>query len=244
MTAPTIYEWPADWYRAVSASFFLSSRNQTFQSPWSGRKSVYGPHSQFWMCKMTLMTLREFESPKMWEVSAFFSRLDGQNGLLRIGAIMRMDSQYNLQQAAQSQAWSDGTIFTDGTGWQSNLLPPTAFVAAVANSGDKNLVIGGLPASVAQAIRPGDLFEVRPNGVSSETPNLYEVQVGGSTDANGKIGVEVRPRLRMNFAVGDTIVLKNATSVFHVVDDNQGEIQITGNPINGNLGFTLIEALP
>lgn len=234
-----IYEWPQDWYRATTSSLFLQSRSQSLQSPWTTRRSVYGPHAQFWVLKIGLVNLAD---PMLSQVGAFFSRLDGTAGRMRIGSMSHRYPQYNKEVVETLQTFSDGRIFTDGTGFSSGLLPPTAFVALAALRGQKNLQIGGLLPSITRALRRGDKLEIRPNGVAADIPHYYEVVVDGNTDANGKTGVEIRPAFHGGIAIGDQVVLTNPTSIFRVVDESQNEMQIMP-PVLGSLGFTLIEAL-
>lgn len=235
-----IYEWPLDWYKATAATFYLQSRSQSSSRPWLGGKSVYGPHAQIWVCKMTI-------SEQEWDgrgqaMSAFFSRLDGQAGLMRIGHVARLIPQWDRVTATTVQPWSDGTFFDDGTGWESGTLPPLVHVAEAASRGARYIVVGGLPVSSSRVLRRGDLFEIRPNGVASESPNLYEVQFDAPTNSSGATGIEIRPALRQSIAAGDTIVLRNPTSVFRVVDDDQGAVEVTP-PMRSNFGFTLVEAI-
>lgn len=235
-----IQTWPDDWYRVSKSTFYLQSRSQTTPRTWIGGSSVYGPHAQLWICKMTI-------SSQEWDVrgqamSSFFSRLDGQAGLLRMGHVARRQPQRDRVTAATKQAWSDGTFFDDGTGWEAGPLPPTVFLTAAANRGDNYLDIGGLPVSSTRVLRRGDLFEVRENGIATETPHLYEVQFDAPTDANGETGIEIRPRLRASVAAGDMVVLRTPTTVFRVIDDDQGAIDITP-PMISDFGFTLVEAI-
>lgn len=238
-----VYEWPQELYRATTHSLFLQSRSQSAQSPWTARRSVYGPHVQLWVMKLGFNNLPHVLA---LQAAALLSRLNGTQGLLRIGSFYRREPQYNLEVAQTTQFFSDGTKFTDGTGFSSGLLPPTAFVALAASRGDNNLVIGGLPVSITRAVRRGDLIEVRPNGVAGLTSHFYEAVVDGSTDANGKTGVEVRPPFRGGLAVGDQVVLVNPMGLFRAVDESQNEMDITPagqNVIFGHVGLTLVEAL-
>lgn len=239
---PVIYEWPRDWYRFTTNSFRLQSRSQTTARSWIGGKSVYGPHAQLWVARMTLNT--EKWDDRGQTIAAFISRLDGQAGLLRIGHYHRLKPQYNRLNSGGSQPWSDSTLFDDGTGWVSGLVPPFAFVLAAASRGDNALQIGGLlPVSTSRVLRRGDLLEIRPNGIASDGPNLYEVQVDGNTNADGETGVEIRPRLRQNLAAGDQVVLQNATSVFRLIDDEQGAADISAPGSLTSAGFSLVEAI-
>jgi hypothetical protein len=176
------------------------------------------------------------------QMDAFFSRLGGQAGLIRMGDPSRTQPRYNRLLVPPFSTFTDGSAFTDGSGFASSLLPPTCFLASAANRGDNSVVIGGLPVSTANVLSRGDLFEVRPNGIPSATPNLYQIVVDGPTDSTGAAGVEIRPALRQGLSAGDMVVLDHPTSVFHLIDDNQAEMQITA-PVLANFGFSLIEAI-
>lgn len=235
-----IYTYPPEWYQFSKIAFQLRSASQSSPRPWAGGVSVYGPHAQLWMPKFSVGTIHD---PRLWrEMDAFFSRLGGQSGLLRIGDFSRTQPRYNLDAATTVATWSDGSTFTDGSGFVAGLLPPTCVLAAARERGDTDVVIGGLPASIANAISRGDMFEIRPNGIPSATPNLYQVMVPGTTDGSGRAGVEIRPPLRQDVADGDMVVLANPTSVFHLIDDNQAEMEIT-RPVKSDFGFSLIEAV-
>lgn len=234
-----IREFPREWYKFAKLSFQLRAASQISPRPWAGGNSIYGPHVQLFMPKLTVTT----QDVDTWPVmDGFFSRLGGQAGLIRIGDASRLQPQYNRSVIVGSQLFSDGSSFTDGSGFASGLLPPTCFLAATASRGDQSVVIGGLPASTASVLRRGDLFELRPNGIPSASPNLYQVMVDGSTDAAGNAGVEIRPPLRQGMSSGDMVVLSYPTSVFHLVDDAQAEMQITP-PFLADFGFSLIEAV-
>ncbi len=237
---PTIYEWPHSWYKFISSTFRLQAHSQVTPRTWIGGKSVYGPHAQIWVAQLTLSRQRWNENGQA--MAAFFSRLDGQAGLMRIGHYQRLKPQLNRELSSGSQAWSDGTFFDDGTGWANGLVPDIGSVAVAATRGDNFIVLGGLQASTSRVLRRGDLVELRANGIATEVPNLYEVQVDGTTDANGLVGFEIRPRLRQGFAVGDQAVFKVPTSVFRLVDDEQGAAE-TDHPNLASIGFSLVEAI-
>lgn len=238
MTIP-IYEFPLEWYRFTSQTFPLRSKSQVSARPWVGGNSIYGPHAQMWMPTFAATVTEKF----LWQkVSSFFSRLGGQAGLIRIGHGIRLQPQYNRENKSGSQTWTDGSRFTDGSGFISGLLPSTAFVLTAVDRGAISVQIGGLPASIQNALRRGDLLEFRPNGISDAVPRLHEVMVNGHTDASGNTGIEIRPPLRSGMARGDMVVLENPMSVFHAIDDQQGDVEIT-TPNHGTMGFSLIEAI-
>lgn len=233
-----VYEFPREWYEFTSVRFQLRSMSQTSTRPWAGGSNVYGPHAQMWMPKFTVGVQNEDVWPAM---DAFFSRLGGQAGLIRVGDATRLQPQYN-RALAGSQPWSDGTTFTDGTGFLDGLLPSSGYVVSPASRGSRAVVIGGLLPSLAPALRRGDLFEIRPNGIPADHPHLYQVMVDGPSNASGQTGLEIMPPLRADIAAGDMIVLDHPTSVFHLVDDTQAEMEITA-PLLANYGFSLIEAI-
>lgn len=175
-------------------------------------------------------------------MSAFMSRLNGQSGLIRIGHGARVQGQYNVEAVVTREEFSDDTLFSDGTGFLSGTLPSTVIVAEAAARGATSLVVGGLPASLSSVLRRGDLLEIRPGGVAASYPHLYEVMVDGSTDGDGETGVEIRPPLRRSVASGDQIVLSYPTSVFRLMDDDQGSVEVDAARIAG-MGFSLIEAV-
>lgn len=234
---PDIITFPRSWYGAVSGRFYLSSASQSSQSPWSGRRSVYGPHRQFWRCEVTLPLS---ESPRWRAVSAFFSEAAGQAALIRIGDMHRIRALYNIQEALGEQPWSDSTWFTDGTGWLDGALPASIHVASSAARGATSLHVGGLGANIARSLRRGDLIEIRRDGIADETPSLHEVLRDAPTDADGETLVKIAPGLRKAVAAGDMVVTENATSVFRCMDDDQGIVdRDVAN--HGSAGFTLIE---
>lgn len=234
-----IYEFPREWYSFLKLSFHLRSNSQVSPRPWAGGNSVYGPHVQVWMPKLTVA---QIVGDGWQERSAFFSRLGGQAGLIRISDPSRVAPQYNTAISPSQQSWSDGTTFSDGSQFSSGLLPPSGYIVTAAARGENAVQIGGLPASTARVLRRGDLFEIRPNGIATAVPHLYEVMVDGATDSSGRAGVEIRPRLRADIAAGDMVVLSYPTSVFHLIDDSQGEIELDA-PNFANHGFSLIEAI-
>lgn len=238
MTTP-VYEFPQAWYQFAKVTYRITSRSQVSNRTWLGGKSVYGPHAQMFVADFTMATQQD---PIRQQIAAFFSRLDGQAGLLRIADPSRLRPWHDRNIDAALETWSDGSTWSDGTLWNAGYLPPDLYLIAPANKGDNFIQVGGLPASLAGALTRGDLIQLKPNGIPGSCPNNYEIMVGGPSNAAGQIGIEVRPRLRMGFAAGDQASLRYASTVFRLIDDDQGAVEVTP-PVLGNLGFSLIEAL-
>lgn len=234
---PEIIAWPTAWYGVVSSRFYLSSGSQSSMSPWSGRRSIYGPHRQLWRCELQLPA----STADRWKpISAFFSEAAGQASLIRIGDSMRTRPRYNLENTLSEQAFSDGTFFDDGTGWLEGGVPSTLHVVTAAARGSTILHVGGLAASQSRLLRRGDLIEPRRDGIADDTPSLHEVLRDAPTDANGETLLKIAPGLRKGVAAGDMVVLDYATTVFRCVDDEQGIVQRDMADI-GQAGFSLIE---
>lgn len=232
--------WPDEFYRFVAMTFQLSSLNLAVPHRWTGGKSVYGPIAQVWTARVTLALQAWDQSGQA--MAAFLQSLGGQSGVMRIGDMSRRVPLRDRLLTSASEEFSDDTTFTDGTGFVSGHLPDYVTLHAAVAKGASFGVFTGLPASEAAVLRPGDLFELRPNGIPSRGPNLYQVRYPAPTDASGRTGVTFDPPLRQAFAAGDMIVLSKPTSVFHMVDDAQGAFEV-GLAGHCSSGFDLVEAV-
>lgn len=234
-----IIDFPREYESFATIVFRTRSTSQVSPRPWAGGNSIYGPHAQLWIAKIEA---GQVDGDDWQERAALFDWLGGQAGLIRMYDPIRKAPLYNRKLAAAAQGWSDGTRFSDGTDFVDGLLPPTAFLVDAASRGDTSIVLGGLLPNLAPALYRGDLLELRPNGIADGKPRLHSVMVRGNTDSSGQTGVEIRPPLRSDYAAGDMVVLDHAASVFHLVDDDQGEMTIA-RPYVGNYAFQLIEAI-
>jgi len=236
----TVYDFPQAWYPLiVTLQYRVRSMSQVAARPWIGGRSVSGPHAQPWLADMTIVAERD---PLRQDVDAFFTRLRGQSGLLRISDPTRLAPWYDRNINPTVQAWSDGALFTDGTGFASGFLPPDVYVDTAASRGANYIVLGGFPSSTASVIRRGDLMQVKPDGVAGTCPHLYAAMAGCDSDASGRAGIEISPRLRAGVAAGDQVSLRYAATIFRMTDDTQFEMN-TDNGGAGNLGGSLVEAL-
>lgn len=234
----SIYEFPSDWYQyVVSRRFRAMPASQVSPRPWSGGRNVSGPHAKWWTATITFAPLQD---PLRQDVEAFFSRLDGQAQVLRMADPSRLYAWRNRLNG--DGTFSDGATFSDGSSFTINDLPAEVIVTAAAARGAHSISLGGFDVSSVNMLRRGDLLQIKPSGVAGTIPHLYEVMVGGDTDASGEISVEISPRLRAGIAVNDTVNLDTPATLFRLTDDTQGEMQVDGAGI-GSLGFTAVEAL-
>lgn len=238
----TVWEIPRRLWRTDNVQFYPRPVSLSSASPYTGARSIYGPTASVWVAQLTSVELAEAD----WRpLEAIFIGMQGVAGLVRIGPPLKSVPRYNRLNAGTPTCFSDDTDFSDGTAFIDGLIPALAFVDEAADAEADSIVIGGLPTGLFPALYAGDVFEVRPNGVAAEFGHLYCIIYDAPTDADGRTRVSIVPPLRAGVAVGDQIVLKNATSVFRPQDDSQGIFQLTRPAAHvGKIGFTLIEELP
>lgn len=240
-----IYTWPREWHKFISSQFNLRTVAMRSEGPLTPRRNARFVY-QVW----TVQVASKSEvGPSVWAPKeAFFARLDGEVGKFRFSDTLRCQPAYNRRRNKFPQEpWSDNTLWSDGTGWlNAGYIPPSGELDAPALADSNHLVIRGLPPGIERdALQPGDLLEIRPNGIATETSNLYEVVRGSGTDVadgsspGGRAGVEIRPRLRQNFAAGDLVVLHHPQGVFQLTDPDQGQMFRDANL--GSFAFTAME---
>lgn len=234
----TIIDWPRAWWPWVTGQFALMPKSQRSSSPWTQRQNIYGPHVQYWTAKFTFKPLRNVEASQR---EALIERLGGGANLLRMGHPLRAHPQYSREQTPTTEPFSDSTLFTDGSGWVSGLLPPQIYCAGSAARGETSVIVGGLPLSTARVLRAGDCVEFQRDGIADETPSFHRVVRDAPTDAFGETRIEFLPPLRKGLAAGDAVVLDYPTTVFRLTDDSQGMVDYQASI--GAMGFSLIEAL-
>jgi hypothetical protein len=236
----TVYSWPDNLKGVVESRFYLRSANLSSTSPYTGQRSAYGPTAQMWVAELTFPAMQKHH----WRyLSGFLSRLDGISGLLRMPDAFRLRPLYNEENAGTVTGFSDDTLFDDETGFLEGLVPSYCAVSEDAEVGADFIVLQGLPESVDGIFRSGDLIEAQPDGQQVAHGHLYEIVGQGNSNAEGKSGVYIRPRLRVGLAAGDAIKTIGATSVFRLANDQEG-IMNRSLPDHGRLGLTLIEKLP
>lgn len=193
------------------------------------------------------MTMPDLEEDRWREHDGLLARLRGIDGTIRLWDAARPEPRYNALVARSKASWDDGTYFSDGSGWESGPLPPYVVVDQRAARGSNSLMLRGFQASLAAVLRPGDLFEARPNGLPSEHSHLYLVTRTSNTNADGKTRVHFEPGLRKSLCAGDQIVLgggaERPMGIFRLASDDEGLIDVRA-PIIGSLGLSFIEVLP
>jgi hypothetical protein len=241
----TVWSLPRSMRAVVQSTFYLSSSAIESASPFTGQRVPYGPMLQVFIADLRPPAApgvaQAREGQASWrEWQGFITRLRGTSGRVRIMDYYRMRPAYDLLHAATASQWADGDLWFNGQPWMEGALPPFVTLDEAAVAGADSLVLRGLPANVESALSPADLFELRPNGIPTETGNLYEVVHVARTTPDGKARVYMQPPLRQGFAAGDMAVLRYPTSVFRLADRDQGVVSRSIGNI-GNVGLRLIE---
>ncbi len=241
MVARPIMAWPPAWCGDVeSGGFFLQSNSLVSSGINPGAAAIYGPRAQVFTLDMSVRPLKRREWQK---IDAFFARLGGVSGKVRINDPKRPRPGRDQALALTMEPWSDGTFFDDGTGWMDGFLPPYVTVYEAAPAGSPSVVVTGLPASTSACLWAGDLIEYRPNGEAAAYGMAHLIANDAPTDASGRTRLELAPSLRKGVAAGDMVVLQRPTSVFRLVRDDMGVLSHMGGG-DARVGFSLLEVLP
>lgn len=237
--AGLVYEYPREWYKFTASKFQIRTVGLSYRPVFRQTQKTARLIEQFFFADFVQ---KPELGPTKWQgKAAWFSLLEGESNYFRISDPMRCAPAYNRVKAnkpAPAQ-WGDGTWFTDGTGWVEGAVPEYATVAEDAQRGDEWLVIAGLPASISELFSPGDLFEIRPNGMATTTSMLHEISTIGHSDEDGRSAVRIRPRLRQNIAAGDQVVFAYPQAVMQLVDADQALISRDAN--YASFGFSCAE---
>ena len=235
-----ILDWPENLSSVTARSFRLVSRSLQSTSLLSSEVRTAGPTAQRFVAALSFPPRNQVE----WrQADGLLTSLRGMSGFLRLGDPAKSEPLFNSLVAETTETWDDATTWDDGAGWASGKLPAFVAAKAAASRGERSMVLQSLPVSTTAVLRPGDLFEVRPNGVPAQHGHMYLVTRQANTDANGETRVTFEPGLRTGVAPGDMIVLTEPKSVFRLIDDEQGEIEVDNTYI-GHMGLSLVEVLP
>lgn len=228
-----VYDLPA-FAKVAKVRMRISANTRGFESPFT-RHSVYERMAgERWMVEMEFVPILTRSDAR--QLRAFMSKLDGRSGCVAVS-----DPAFHVPSGAvgsgASWGFSDGTVWDDAAQWSDAAL--TARVYALASPGDDSIVLDDLPASLADAIKPGDQFQA--GSVHADISQLFEAQSLASTDASGRVRVYVRPRVREAIVAGTTVVFSRPKGRFRLTSDEANAVEI--NPETSNFAVTLVEAI-
>lgn len=241
-----IQNWGQEWAFDAVSKFYLRSNSVFSGGLNAGAANVYGPQAQVWMAPLTAAAPNGTDKRRVQQrQSAFIHSLGGIAGLVRVFDPDRPRPGRDITAAeGASERWSDGTLWLDGEGWATDSeLPPFVTIEEAAVAGARSILVSGLPASQASCIWADDRMEVRPNGIFAEHGHYYGASNDAPSDADGWTRINIDPGLRAGIARGDMLVLHYPTSVFRMIDDDQG---VGSRGLGGLVGrsFSLMEVLP
>lgn len=192
-----------------SSSFDLVTVNLTSRGMFSGKQITGGPLYQLWQATLPMDQLTETQ----WrELSALVPWLYASKTPVRLFDPLRQRPLGRVSNATPSSAadpWSDGSFFSDGTGWDSNYYDGLV-IAEAAAGGAETIRFSGAVASEVLAVAAGDLFEV--NGY------LYMAAANARSNSAGEGRISIRPRLREGVAVGDGLKFGRARGTFQITN--------------------------
>lgn len=220
-----IHDWPQDAaWTPMSGTFRLTAIAALSTSPYTGAHKA-ASLAQIWVAKLAWNN-RALDDTH--NIQGFLDQLEGPVNPVRLFDWWRAAP---VLLSGGSQSWSDGTFFTDGTGWADGYAP--AIIVAAAR-GERSIVVSGLPAST-ECFRRGDLIGV--------ADGLYEVRAGVTSNAAGEALILIQPGLRAVIAVGDTVSLYRPTLAMRLASDAEAAINRAFHWGEG-FSLTFVEDIP
>ena len=206
----TVYAWPSFGMAPIEAMFRVASLSQLNASPYTGG-SIGFSLGQMWMATITFNN-RLLEDT--FDMQAFLSQLEGPVNPVRLFDWQRRFP-INFSEQAE-QAFSDLSLFDDGSGWTETGVNP--LVSATADIGERTILTDGWPVST-EVMKRGDVFGV--NGF------MYEVLKTAVTDSSGATSLTFQPGLRESVIDGDPLRLYRPNCAFRLMTDAEAAINRT-----------------
>lgn len=219
----------------TSQNFRLRSTNQSAGVGQDGREQVVATESRVWDCEIDLKTLTKDDARQL---SSYGDELNGRAGIVLLpvcnpGVLkltadvdqFYLDAGYSQAEvSAGFEQFSDGTSFTDGTGFA---LPSTAQSTASKSEevGSSSVVSDGL---FVRMLKPGQFFE--------HQNFLYRV----AEVVNG--AVRFNPPLRAAVTAGDVLEVSNPVVKMRLADDDGWSQVIRLHRITSGMSLQLTEA--
>jgi hypothetical protein len=237
MTTLPEYRWPRDFY-PNSVQLDCQPYTITSRMPLRGSRRSSGPIVEVWEARLTY---RDLIGAENWgPIRGFLGRVRGAGGLIRIhdqaralprGTAAGVASSTKLE-TITAQPWSDGSYFSDGTGWTDAATAGVIATAAPAKS--EWILISGLVPSMPLSIGAADLMEIG--------GRLYESLIDVPSDPSGRALVQIGPRLRAPVLPGDRVEFAYATTPMQFVD-KRPVMEVRGGGNRTDFGLDLVEWL-
>jgi hypothetical protein len=206
-----IFDWPSGADFAPRAGrFHLATVAQISASPYTGAGKAV-TLAQVWRAELTL-GVRSIEVAH--DIQGFIESLEGPVNPVRLFDRWRP---FPLGLIGGVSGFSDGTLFSDGSGFTAGWAP---MVVTAAAQGARFVHMEGLPAS-QECFRRGDLFGIDHYGEGGLQNFLYESRSGVNSNADGEALVPILPGLRKAIAPGDAITLWQPRVHMRLVPDHE-----------------------
>ncbi len=200
-----VIDLPCEIMRPRDASFFLRWTTRSAGRRLSdGQEQITSPGYAVWEVEYSLGL--EFNQTRIKQFEAAISSLRGRSNIARVCVCDPF--RYGAKVSPTQQPWSDGTWFSDGTGWVDAGTVQAMTTTQPAVAGDTAIWLA-LTNPVRPALRVGDMFSVN--------DFLYRVTAVGS---NGFHRIE--PPIRTPFPVGTTIQTDPPMVRVRLATDDQG----------------------
>lgn len=208
---PTLV-WPADIV-ARRSSFRIQSHSVAFESPLSRVQQVQGLPGARIVATYEFFVHRD----KARRIDALLAKLRGMQG-----TVMMWDHDRPTSGGTQGTAddlgadiapepFSDGTFFTDGTGFTTSGTPHISFGAP---AGSTSIGTAGWYAGQTVAVM-GDWVQIG--------DYLYMLTADAVADGNGEVTLEFAPALKADAPVGSTLNFTRASVEMRLVSDDENE---------------------
>jgi hypothetical protein len=216
--------WPSGQWVPERGRFALRPVSVMSTSPYTGATKAIAL-AQLWVAEIT------WHVPDLndaIDLQAFLESLDGPATPIRLFDWWRCHPRgFN----PTIEHWSDGTFFSDGTGWSSVAAAPTVKIAAA--RGAQSITLKDMSVS-KKLFKRGDLFEI--------AGGLYEAMGDVTANASGEATMTFRPGLRTAAIIGDAVVIAEPRGTFRLT--NEFELAPRSGSKAEPFSLTFIEDVP
>lgn len=199
-----VIAWRRELLRHVRASYFLQNRTRSAGVGLTGQEQIVSPRSAYWAVRLDLPA--QFDGRLMKEFEGLVAAMEGRANIAEFS--MCDPLRYGPKVSPRQEPFSDGTWFTDDTGFVTDGTHPLT-LTALAAKGSRSLTVG-LSNPARPALRIGDEF--------SYDFFLYRVT---AADAAGN--VTVAPRLRSDVPAGAVLITDPPVVRMRFATDGEGQ---------------------
>lgn len=199
-----VISWRRELLRHVRASYFLQNRTRSAGVGLAGQEQIVSPRTAYWSVRLDLPA--QFDGRLMKEFEGLVAAMEGRTNVAEFSVCDPL--RYGPAVSPRQEPFSDGTWFTDDTGFVSEGTHPLALTAQ-ASKGARSFNVG-LASPKRPSLRIGDEF--------SFDFFLYRVT---AADAAGN--VSFAPRLRTDIPAAAELVTDPPVVRMRFATDDEGQ---------------------